>query len=112
VDVVLRERNIEEYRTIIGNEVDEIKKLAEPLKGKKVLHVNATAYGGGVAEILHNLVPLMRSVGLDARWRVIEAPDEFFNVTKKFHNTLQGADIEISEEEWNLYEEVCEKTQN
>jgi trehalose synthase len=109
VDVVLRERNIEEYRTIIGNEVDEIKKLAEPLKGKKVLHVNATAYGGGVAEILHNLVPLMRSVGLDARWRVIEAPDEFFNVTKKFHNTLQGADIEISEEEWNLYEEVCRK---
>lgn len=109
MDVALRERSIEEYRAIIGSEVDEIKKLAEPLKGKKVLHVNATAYGGGVAEILHNLVPLMRSVGLDAKWRVIEAPDEFFNVTKKFHNTLQGADIEISEEEWNLYEEICRK---
>ncbi|MDK2949818.1 MAG: trehalose synthase [Thermotoga sp.] len=109
MDVRLRERNIEEYWPVIGEEVDEIKKLAEPLKGMKVLHVNATAYGGGVAEILHNLVPLMRSVGLDARWRVLEAPDEFFNVTKKFHNTLQGADIEITEKEWDLYERVCQE---
>ncbi|PLV57347.1 glycosyltransferase [Thermotoga sp. SG1] len=109
MDVKLRERSIEEYRPIIHNEVDTIRKLAEPLKGMKILHVNATAYGGGVAEILHNLVPLMKSVGLDAKWRVIEAPDEFFNVTKKFHNTLQGAEIEISDEEWDFYEKVCQE---
>ncbi|PLV59124.1 glycosyltransferase [Thermotoga sp. KOL6] len=107
MEVNLGIKNIEDYRKVIGEKVDEIKELAKPLKGVKILHVNATAYGGGVAEILHNLVPLMRSVGLDAKWRVLEAPDGFFNVTKKFHNTLQGADVEISEEEWDLYDRVC-----
>lgn len=107
--VELKHRSIEEYTSIINDEVEKIKKLAEPLKGKKVIHVNATAFGGGVAEILHNLVPLMRSIGIDAQWYAIEAPNEFFNVTKKFHNTLQGAQIEISEDEWKLYERVCEQ---
>ncbi len=107
--VELRQRSIDEYRTIIGDEIENIKKLAEPLQGKRVIHVNATAFGGGVAEILHSLVPLMRSVGIDAQWYAIEAPNEFFNVTKKFHNTLQGAQIEISEDEWKLYEKVCEQ---
>lgn len=105
--VKLKEKSIEEYRKIIKEEVDEIKELAEPLKGLRVVHINATPYGGGVAEILQNLVPLMRSVGINAEWRVIEAPTEFFNITKKFHNALQGADVQINEEEWKLYEEVC-----
>lgn len=104
--VKLKEKSIEEYREIIGEEVDEIKKLAKPLKGLKVVHINATPYGGGVAEILQNLVPLMKSVDINAEWRVIEAPTGFFNITKKFHNALQGADIQINEEEWKLYEEV------
>ncbi|WP_041082111.1 glycosyltransferase [Thermotoga profunda] len=107
--VNLKDRSIEEYRNIINDEVEKIKELAKPLKGKRVIHVNATAFGGGVAEILQNLVPLMRSVGIDTDWYAIQAPNEFFNVTKKFHNTLQGAQIEISEEEWRLYENVCEQ---
>ncbi len=107
--VQLKERSVEEYRSIIGDEVEKIKEFAEPLKGKKVIHLNATAFGGGVAEILQNLVPLMRSVGIDAHWYALEAPNEFFNVTKKFHNTLQGAQLEISPQEWALYEQVCKE---
>ncbi|HBT38945.1 MAG: Glycosyl transferase group 1 [Thermotoga sp. 50_1627] len=105
--VKVTERSIEEYRGLVEQQVEEIKQLARSLKGLKVVHINATAYGGGVAEILQSLVPLMNSIGLKTEWRVIEAPGEFFNVTKKFHNTLQGASLQITEEEWKLYEDVC-----
>ncbi len=105
--VDLKQRSIDEYRVIIGDGVEKIKELSKPLRGLRVIHVNATAFGGGVAEILQNLVPLMRSVGLDAEWNALEAPNEFFNVTKKFHNTLQGAKIQVTDSEWELYEEIC-----
>src|SRR5438874_13347393 len=71
--------------------MDELRRLAEPLAGKKVAHVSATAFGGGVAEINYTLVPLMRDVGLDAEWRIIQGQEEFFNVTKAIHNGLQGS---------------------
>ena len=70
--------------------MDEIRALAEPLAGKRVLHLSATAFGGGVAEILYTLVPLMRDAGLEAEWQVIHGQDEFFDVTKTIHNALQG----------------------
>lgn len=110
--VQLCEKSVEEYRKIIGDKVDEIKESAKNLTGLKVVNVNATAFGGGVAEILQNLVPLMRSVGIDAEWHAIEASNDFFNITKKFHNTLQGASIEITDEEWKFYQSVCEKNKN
>jgi trehalose synthase len=82
---------IEAYRPIIGDKAtDEILRYAEVLRGARVLHVNATAFGGGVAEILGTLVPLMNDVGLVADWQVIKGADEFFNVTKAMHNSLQG----------------------
>ena len=71
--------------------MDQIKMLAEPLAGKRVLHLSATAFGGGVAEILYTLVPLMRDAGLETEWRVIYGQEEFFDVTKAIHNGLQGA---------------------
>ncbi|HET7831213.1 MAG TPA: glycosyltransferase [Candidatus Limnocylindrales bacterium] len=70
--------------------VEEIRRLAEPLRGARVLHVNATKFGGGVAEILPTLTALMRDAGLDAEWRVIPGDDPFFDVTKRIHNGLQG----------------------
>ena len=70
--------------------MDQIRGLAEPLAGKRVLHLSATAFGGGVAEIIYTLVPLMRDAGLDTEWRVIYGQDEFFDVTKAIHNALQG----------------------
>jgi trehalose synthase len=70
--------------------MDEIKSLAEPLAGKRVLHLSATAFGGGVAEINYTLVPLMQDAGLEVEWRIIRGADDFFNVTKMIHNALQG----------------------
>ena len=103
-------RRFEEYLPFIDEETKErIVSVAIKLEGLKLTHVNATSFGGGVAEILRSLIPLMNSVGLKCEWEVIEAPNDFFNVTKKFHNTLQGADVEISQEEWELYEKVVEE---
>ncbi len=97
--VPLQTKKLEDYRPIIGDEaLDAILSAAVPLKGARLLHINATAFGGGVAEILHTLVPLMRDVGIDAEWQVIRGDDEFFNVTKAFHNALQGADLELTDE--------------
>src|SRR5262245_12402289 len=70
--------------------MSEIHRLAEPLKGKRVVHLSATAFGGGVAEINYALVPLMSDIGLDVEWRIIQGDDEFFGVTKTIHNALQG----------------------
>ena len=71
--------SLEAYRSIVGDEViEEIHTQAKSLKGATIVHVNATAFGGGVAEILQTLVPLMRDVGLEAHWQVIEGADEFF----------------------------------
>src|SRR5579884_4316132 len=87
-------KEIDDYRPIIGDQrVDEIVALAKPLRGARVLHVNATAYGGGVAELLSTVVPLMRSVGLDAEWRLMAGAPELWEVTKAIHNLLQGAYI-------------------
>ena len=70
--------------------MSEIRRLAEPLQGKRIVHLSATAFGGGVAEINYALVPLMADVGLDVEWRIIQGDDEFFGVTKTIHNALQG----------------------
>jgi trehalose synthase len=108
--VELATKSLDNYAPIVGEEViGEIRKLARPLKDARVVHVNATAYGGGVAEILQTLVPLMRDVGLDAEWQVIEGADEFFEVTKACHNGLQGMDIPFTEEMrdiWRRYNEM------
>ncbi len=93
--VVTHIKRLEEYRPIIGEEAYAgLKALAEPLRGTRVLHVNATPYGGGVAEMLQVLVPLMNDAGLDAEWRVISGSDDFFRVTKAMHNNLQGMELE------------------
>lgn len=98
-------KKLEDYKEIVGDEgIEAIKEKAENLKGKSIVHVNSTAYGGGVAEILHNLIPLMRDLGIDARWFVIEGKDEFFNVTKSFHNALQGnKELMLTEDMKELY---------
>ena len=86
--------SIESYRPFIGDErIEEIRALAEPLKGARILNINATAFGGGVAELLASVVPLEQSLGLDADWQVIRGADEFFQVTKAMHNALQGMEI-------------------
>jgi trehalose synthase len=84
-------KSIADYASLASRGVmDEIRRLAEPLAGKRVVHVSATAFGGGVAEINYALVPLMKDIGLDVDWRIIHGADEFFAVTKAIHNGLQG----------------------
>ncbi len=93
--VPLLEKDLADYAEVAGDEtIERIRKLAEPFKGARVLHINATAYGGGVAELLATHVPLQRSLGLEAEWHVMSGSDEFFAITKQVHNALQGAEIE------------------
>ena len=88
--------SLDAYATVAGEEaVAEIRALAEPLRGARVLHVNATKFGGGVAEILPTLSGLMRDVGLRAEWRIMPGDEAFFSVTKQIHNGLQGADVAL-----------------
>ena len=83
--------------------MNEIQRLAEPLQGKRIVHVSATAFGGGVAEINYTLVPLMADAGLDVEWRIIHGEDEFFNVTKAIHNGLQGAQRALTADEQAIF---------
>src|SRR5437870_10363676 len=85
-------KSLADYATIATRGLmDEIRRLAEPLRGKRVVHLSATAFGGGVAEINYTLVPLMADAGLQVEWRIIQGHEEFFNVTKAIHNALQGS---------------------
>jgi trehalose synthase len=106
-DVTLGNKSLADYTHIAGKELSEqIRALAEPLQDQRVLHVSATAFGGGVSEILYTIVPLMRDAGLDAHWQVIFGKEEFYNATKLLHNSLQGADDTLSDEQWELFDEV------
>jgi trehalose synthase len=93
--VPLLEKSLADYAEVAGAEaVDRIRAAAAPLAGARILHINATAYGGGVAELLATHVPLLRDLGIEAEWQVIHGSDEFFAITKNVHNALQGAAIE------------------
>jgi len=105
-----RMRRVEDYEQFIGAEaVERICQKAQSLQYLHVAHVNSTYYGGGVAELLSSLSLLMNSVGIRTGWRVIQGAPDFFSITKKMHNALQGADINLSERKCEIYEEVvCE----
>ena len=93
-----------DYVSLAGRTLtDQVRMLAEPLAGKRVLHLSATAFGGGVAEILYTLVPLMQDVGLETEWRVIHGQDEFFDVTKTIHNGLQGNPQSLDEAQREVF---------
>ncbi|WP_293028187.1 glycosyltransferase [Natronococcus sp.] len=85
---------------------DGIRNGADRLDGERIAHVNTTADGGGVAEILHALVPLSRDAGVDVDWYVMEAPDEFYDVTKTIHNGLQGDHTPLTDEMRETYRNV------
>lgn len=106
-DVSLGQKSLADYTHICGRDlIEEIGRLAEPMDGLRVLHVSATAFGGGVSEILYTIVPLMRDIGLDAHWRVLTGREDYFNATKLLHNSLQGDPNTLSEEQWELFDEI------
>jgi trehalose synthase len=95
---------LRDYATIATRGLmDEIRRLAEPLEGKRVVHLSATAFGGGVAEINYTLIPLMQDAGLNVEWRIIRGQEEFFNVTKTIHNALQGAPEGLSADDKAIF---------
>jgi trehalose synthase len=97
-------KSLLDYATIASRGLmDDIRRLAEPLAGKRVAHLSATAFGGGVAEINYTLVPLMADAGLDVEWRIIHGEDEFFQVTKAIHNALQGNPRGLTEAEQAVF---------
>ena len=98
---------LEDYREVAPpGTVDLLHRLSEKVKGRSLLNINSTRFGGGVAEILTRLVPLLNELGVKATWEVIQGNDEFFAVTKSFHNALQGREQEISERMYQAYVEV------
>jgi trehalose synthase len=109
MDVMLDEEYlqnfIDEYQAVAGRVViEQLRQLAEPLKGAMVVHVNSTREGGGVAEILQKLVPFKQALGIDARWEVIGGDGPFYQCTKSFHNALQGTPVAIPDHLLRNYE--------
>src|SRR5258708_4377832 len=96
--------SIAHYRRLVDPDLlDEVHDLARKLKHARVLHLNATPYGGGVAELLRSEVPLLRGLGIDATWNVISGDQQFFRVTKEMHNALQGAQYHLTEHDRETY---------
>ena len=101
---------IEEYAPIVGEAIlDDLKLLADRLKGKTIQHINSTPVGGGVAEILSQMVPLLRELAVDTRWDVIKGGESFFAVTKKFHNALHGRKEEIGNEDFDVFRQTSDE---
>ncbi len=99
--------SLDDYRPLVGDPVvDRIRDKARPLRGLHVTHVNSTYYGGGVAVLLSPLALLMNDVGIQTGWRVIQGSPDFFSVTKKFHNALQGGDVNLSPRKKQIYEDT------
>ncbi|BCA81131.1 glycosyltransferase [Desulfuromonas sp. AOP6] len=101
---------IEDYRAVVGDGViSQLEQLAKPLRGVKVVHVNSTREGGGVAEILHKLIPLKQALGIDTSWEIVSGDAQFYQCTKGFHNALQGVPQSLSEGLLQAYEETNER---
>ncbi len=101
---------LEDYRDIVPTgEIRAIESLAERFKDKILLHINSTATGGGVAELLQRMVPLLQGLGIDIKWKVIKGTKAFFEITKNLHNALQGKGRPVSKKMWEIYEDVNER---
>src|SRR4029450_12553976 len=102
-----RSTQIEDYEPLIGREnLDRICEKARKFKGLRVANFNSTYYGGGVAETLSSLTLLMNNLGLRTEWRVIQGKADFFSITKRMHNALQGAEIDLSKIKKEIFEQV------
>jgi trehalose synthase len=98
---------LEDYVQYVGGEtVERILQKARPLRDLHVVNVNSTYYGGGVAELLGSMTILMNSIGIKTGWRVIQGSPDFFSITKKMHNALQGGEINLTDRKKEIYEEV------
>lgn len=101
---------LSDYEGIVDPDIlDEVRSLGKRLQGLRVIHINSTRQGGGVAELLSSLVPLFNDIGLETEWHTIEGPPEFFKVTKMLHNALQGSPAYVTPQMFELYQQVSEE---
>ena len=101
---------VEDYIPIVGQSlIDDLRLLGERLRGKVIQHINSTPVGGGVAEILNRMVPMLRELGVDTKWDVIKGGEQFFEVTKKFHNALHGRAEEITQRDFEIFMETSQQ---
>jgi len=99
--------NLKNYEKVAGKEVIEsIRNKAERLANKHIVFINSTHHGGGVAELLNSTVILFNEIGIDLGWRILHGTPDFFTITKKFHNALQGANINLSKRKKEIYFET------
>jgi trehalose synthase len=102
--VPLAIKHVDDYSEAAGGDaLDRLREAARPLEGSRVLHLNSTAFGGGVAELLHAQLPLLRDLGIEAEWALLHGSEEYFNVTKAVHNGLQGAEVAWTGEMRDIY---------
>ena len=102
---------LQKYTNLVGEDVIEhLRQLSKPLTGMNIVHINSTKLGGGVAEILHKMVPLMNELGLNTSWEIIDGEQDFYQCTKGFHNALQGNPVNISENLLDVYEKTNAQT--
>jgi trehalose synthase len=98
---------LDRYEQVVGHqEIEHLRRLAARLKGKRIVHVNSTRVGGGVAEILGWMIPVMQELGLNASWEVINGTPDFYRVTKAFHNGLQGRPVTLKHRDFDLHLDV------
>ncbi|HEV8539205.1 MAG TPA: glycosyl transferase family 1, partial [Bacteroidota bacterium] len=99
--------DIKEYETVVGQDgVEDLFLLAKKFEGKILQNINSTAVGGGVAEILTRMIPLLKQLGINARWDVIKGNERFFVITKNMHNALHGVKVDISDDDLAFFVEV------
>ena len=102
--------NVKDYEPIVGRSyIEELTMLASRLSGKTVVNINSTFVGGGVAEILSRVVPLLNQLGVDVRWQIISGDPQFFKVTKRLHNALHGKAESISDDDFSLFLQTTER---
>ena len=103
--------NVQNYRMLISDDLsEELTSLARDLRDVRICHLNSTAFGGGVAELLSRYIPMLQALGVSADWRLIHGQPEFFTITKAFHNALQGGHYSLGEIEQKLYLDVNERS--
>ena len=97
------------YEEVVGRyEIDRLRRLGSRLAGKRIVHINSTRQGGGVAEILGWMIPLMVELGIDTRWEVVQGTPDFYRVTKAFHNGMQGLPVNLRPADYQLHMDVNE----
>jgi len=101
---------LDDYMPIVGESViAELKLVADKLKGRRLQHINSTSVGGGVAEILNRMVPLLNELGIETSWDTIKSGEQFFQVTKRFHNALHGNKEEFTQNDYEVFINTGEK---